>query len=1109
MIDLSVRKPVGVAVGVILVVLFGTLSLFRVPIQLTPDVVKPQITVETTWRGASPHEIEREIIDEQEEQLRGVESLERLTSESFDSMGRIILEFPPGTDLDSALIQVSNRLEQVPEYPTDADKPVILTTNKTDNAMAWFMLRLLPENENDVESYYRFADDEIKPRLERVPGVGAANIFGGREQELHVLTRPEALASRGITVPELIASLDRENVNVSAGDFTEGKRKYVVRTVGEYERPADVEKIVITTRDGRRVYLRDIADVRVGLAKRTGFVRQRGHPTLAINSVRKVGANVLETMVRLKDAVAELNGGLLRDKGLRLEQVYDETDYINEAIDNVRWNLLAGSILAIAVLFLFLRSIASTFIIAVAIPISVIGSFILMYLLGRTVNVVSLAGMSFAAGMVVDNSIVSLENIYRLRQEGMDRFRAALEGARQVWGAVLASTLTTIAVFVPVLFVEEKAAQIFRDIAIAISCAVGISLFVSITVIPPMAARLIRRVAPVAGPGGGSSGGDPSGGRLGLFGRFRERVVGGIAFLTGSWWRSLATVVVLTGGSISIALLFLPRAEYLPEGNRNLAIGILLPPPGYSIDEITALGNTVQGRLEPFLAKEASSPAEQTSARTASAESQSAVAIAPGSSTPARPSVTEERRPAGVPDFDVEILQFFFVARDASVFMGAVAKDPDDAGQLVDLLKWAVKDIPGLIAVVNQASLFERGVDSGRSVDIEITGPDLEQLVAIGGRVFGQVLQEFPPSTQQPGGHQARPIPSLDLQNPEVHVDPDRERARDLGLDARAIGVAVDAVIDGAKASEVMLDGREVDLVVIASDPQRNWKTQDLAEIPLATPDGRLVPLGSVSDIEVTRGPQQINHIERNRAITVQLVPALGYPLEQAVDVIREKIVEPLKAQGVVAPPYDIRLAGTVDDLYRAFQVFRWNFVLAVVITYLLMAALFDSFVYPFIVLFSVPLAAVGGVLCLDLVHSFAPDVRLDILTMLGFVILVGVVVNNAILIVYQTLDLMRAGATRQTAILDAVRTRVRPILMTTATSVFGMFPLVVSPGAGSELYRGLGSVVLGGLVISTVFTLVLIPALLSLALAIAAKINRLPTATVSIPGAGGGEASV
>ncbi|HLU47521.1 MAG TPA: efflux RND transporter permease subunit, partial [Planctomycetota bacterium] len=471
------------------------------------------------------------------------------------------------------------------------------------------------------------------------------------------------------------------------------------------------------------------------------------------------------------------------------------------------------------------------------------------------------------------------------------------------------------------------------------------------------------------------------------------------------------------------------------------------------------------------------------------------------------PSV-ELETPAIPPDAErfagIEILHFFFVARETNVFMGAVAADPKDAGRLVELLKWAIQDIPGLIAVVQQASLFERGVQSGRSVDIEITGPELEQLVTVGQQIMGQVMAKFPPSRDQTPGHQARPIPSLDLDNPELHVLPDRERARDVGLSADAIGVTVDAVIDGAKASEVMYRGREIDLMVVASDPEREWRTQDFAEIPIATPDGRLVPLASVSDITVTRGPQQINHIERNRAITIQLVPKIGYPLEQAVGVIRQEIVEPLRDQGVVVPPYDIRLAGTVDDLYRAFQVFRWNFVLAIVITYLLMAALFDSFFYPFIVLFSVPLAAVGGVLCLDLVHAFAPQVQLDILTMLGFVILVGVVVNNAILIVYQTLDLLRAGSSRKDAILGAVETRLRPIFMTTATSVFGMLPLVVSPGAGSELYRGLGSVVLGGLVVSTVFTLVLIPALLVVFFRLRDWIGKATRTFSSTPSAGG-----
>jgi len=1053
-IELAIRKPVAVAVGVIVVVLFGSLSLLRVPIQLIPDITKPQITVETTWPGASPHEIEREITDEQEEQLRGVEGLERITSESLDGISRIILEFPPGTDLNATLILVSNRLEQVPDYPDDADNPVIRTSNKTDNAMAWFMLRRLPGNTEPIDSYYRLADDVIKPQFERVAGVGSANIFGGREQEIQVLLRPDELAARGITIAEVLRTLDRENTNISGGDFTEGKRRYKIRTVGEYERPEDVGKVVLQARDGKRVYLADVAEVRVGMKKWDNFVRQKGEPTIAINSVRKVGANVLSTMKRLKAKVVRLNEGSLRTQQLELVQVYDETDYIYSSIHNVIRNLVVGSLLATCVLFVFLRSIASTLIVAVCIPISVIGSFILLYLFDRSINVISLAGMSFASGMVVDNAIVSLENIYSLRQEGKSRFEAALEGARGVWGAILASTLTTIAVFVPVVFIQERAAQLFRDIAIAISCSVGLSLIVSITVIPSMAAKLLRRSAVTSRERQ----------QAGLFTRFRERVVAIIHMATSGVWRQVLVVLGITTLSLSLAYAFLPEAEYLPEGNRNLAIGILLPPPGYSIEELSDLGEKIEAALKPYVVRDA---ADDKGVARATSGSDDGITDA---------GAEVDRAKSGDA---VGILHFFFVARQNTVFMGAIANDPERAGELIPILQRAVQDLPGLISIVQQASLFERGLTTGRRIDIEITGPELEQLVSIGGRIFGQIIGMFPFAE----GHQARPIPSLDLQTPEIHVLPDRARARDLGLDARELGIAVDAIVDGAKASEFKLDGREVDLSVIGKELDWKWRTQEIDDIPIYTPNGKLVSLGSVSEVRITRGPQQINHIERHRAITIQFIPSSRLPLERAVDLVERNVVAPLKSSGVVTGEYEVNLAGTVDDLARAFDAFRWNLLLAIIITYLLMAALFESFIYPLVVLFSVPLAAVGGVLCLDLVHSLVPGVRFDILTMLGFVILVGVVVNNAILIVYQTLRSIRDGAERNTAVLDAVRSRFRPIFMTTLTSGFGILPLVLFPGAGSELYRGLGSVVIGGLLVATVFTLFLIPALLGLVL--------------------------
>ncbi len=490
----AIRYPVSTAVGVLLVVLFGIVALVKLPVQLAPDVEKHEVTVDTVWPGGSPHEVEREIIDEQEEQLKGVEGLEKMFSESSYGQGKVILRFPTGTNTDTALLQVSNRLNQVKEYPLEADEPVISSADTRGAAMAWFILDTLEGNPVNIETMRDFAEDIIKARFERVQGVAASNVYGGRERELRVTVDPAKLASRALTIMDLARALDQENRDYSAGDFDEGKRSYVVRTVGEYLNPQDVENVIIARRDGASVYVRDVATAHIDYKDPTVVVRQKGHPAIAINAIRQTGANVLEAMDGLREAAIELNEEILNARGFQLFQVYDETTYINRSLTLVQQNLIVGSLLAISILYLFLRTGSSTLVVGLAIPISMMGTFIMLWALGRNFNVISLAGMTFAAGMLVDNSIVVLENIYRHRELGKSLFQAAYDGTVEVWGAVLASTLTTIAVFVPIVFMEEQSGQLFRDIAIAISAGVGLSLVVSMTVIPSLSARVLTTV---------------------------------------------------------------------------------------------------------------------------------------------------------------------------------------------------------------------------------------------------------------------------------------------------------------------------------------------------------------------------------------------------------------------------------------------------------------------------------------------------------------------------------------------------------------------------------------------------------------------------------------
>ena len=1098
LIESCVTSPVKVAVGVILVTLFGVLSILSMPVQLTPEVQIPTITVDCQWRGASPQEIERELVQPLEEQLRSVEGLVKLSSDSASSAGTVELEFAVGTDMSQALVKVNTRVQQVRDWPIDADRPVIRTSSANDRPVAWFILgQAAPETAAiekakadhpalaadldrvlkarspdlamfrirklaaahpelaalappaiDVEAVRRMAEDDIESRLERVDGVSSADLVGGREDELQVIVDPQLLAARNLTIEDLRLALANQNQDTSGGDLWEGKRRYVVRTLGQFRSPEQVEGVIITRRDGKPVYVRDVAKARLGTKKPDGIVRRFGARNIAIRVTRESGANVLDVMQRLRDTASRIDEQL-KPKGLSLSLVYDETDYINSAIGLVKDNILVGGLLTLGTLLLFLRNIRSTLIVAMSIPVSVMGTFLALAAFDRTLNVISLAGIAFAVGMLIDNSVVVLENIFVHWSAGESPKDAAVKGTQEVWGAILASTLTNVAVFLPVLFVEGEVGQLFGDIALAIAAAVGLSIAVSGLVVPAAAALLLQsrhaRAAATVVTGAGETAGTTAsrGDVLTRFGAAFMGVVTGInRFLLASAPRAAIASAAIVAAAAVATWLLMPKVEYLPEGNRNLVFGILLPPPGYNINELLRMGDRVEERLIPYWD------------------------VDPG---------TPEAKALDAP----VVADCFFVARGKSVFIGLRSLDPLEAAKLVPLVRRIAADLPGTFAVAKQSSLFENGIGAGRTIDIEITGPDLAKLVKLGVQVMGKLPEATP-------GSQNLPKPSLDLSSPEIQLVPRLEQAADMRLDARQLGYIVDCLVDGGYATDYFLDNDRIDLV-IKGDDRFVQRTQDLRTLPVVTPGGQLVPLEAVAEVrEFSSGPEQILHRERERAITVQVSPPAKMPLEEAQERIQSMIVKPLEESGALDGGYRITLGGTTDKLVATWKSLWFNLVIAGVITYLLMAALFESWLYPAVVIASVPVGSVGGLLGLWLLNwlgaSFGIFQPLDVLTMLGFVILIGTVVNNPILIVERALQLVRETDTEPTeAILEAVRSRVRPIFMTTLTTVLGLLPLVLFPGAGSELYRGLGAVLLGGMLFSTIVTLVLVPALLGL----------------------------
>jgi HAE1 family hydrophobic/amphiphilic exporter-1 len=760
-----------------------------------------------------------------------------------------------------------------------------------------------------------------------------------------------------------------------------------------------------------------------------------GESAIAFNAMRETGANVIEIMDGIGAAVDELNAAAVPNAGLKLQQVYKETVYINAAIDLVRQNIWIGGTLAIVILLLFLRSLRATIIISIAIPVSVIGAFVAMAALGRSINVISLAGLAFAVGMVVDAAIVVLENIYRHREAGHSAGEAAYLGAKQVWGAVLVSALTTVMVFIPILVMKLEVGQLFRDIAVAISVSVLLSLVVSITVIPALANRVFG--------GKRQANGSQTLRRLPLPGidqLARGFVLLIMAFIRGivrNRFLSFAVVAAVTAAAVTGAWRYLPKLEYLPEGNRNLVFGVIIPPPGYNLATTTAIAEEIEASLRPHWASDS--------------------------------------EPESAPGEPPKIERFFFVARSSTTFLGATAVDPQRASELIPLLRKPVFREPGTFGFINQPSIFGRGLGGGRKIQFDISGQDLEVILDVAGRAAGMVMQHLPRSE----GYQFRPKPGLELGAPEVRVIPNRLRLADNGVTARELGDAIDAFNDGLRVAEVTVGSKRLDLVL--QGPKKNVsQTQGIAALPVVTSSGQIVPAGSLAEVIVTSGPTEIRHRERFRTVTLEIRPAAGVPLEAALDTLRDKVIGPLQAGGL-PPGIKIGLSGTADKLTQTWRAMQWQLALSVAIVYLVMAVLFESFLYPLIILLSVPLAAAGGVAGLVVLNNYQFQ-PLDMLTLLGFVILVGIVVNNAILLVHQTLYHLRAdGMAAVEAILEATRNRIRPIFMSTLTSVVGMLPLVVSPGAGSELYRGLGSVVVGGLALSALLTLLVVPPMMAM----------------------------
>jgi HAE1 family hydrophobic/amphiphilic exporter-1 len=1037
LIEIATRWRHGTLAVFAVLALTGIISLLNLPLELQPGGERPQISITTPYPGAGPAEVEDLVTRPIEERLEEVEAVQEMSSTSSLGVSDITLEFAWGTDIDDRLVAVLNKMQQVEQLPEEAgESNVIVSNGGGASAMMWLILAAKDGTAADEDRFRDLADEVVVPRLRRVEGTSRFMVIGGREREVEVQVDPKALSDRDLSLDDVTTALQANNRDVRGGPLVLGRREYRVSTESRADELTQLESFVLRRDENGRVFLGDVAEAQMGRRFRESYFSYNDDPAVGIGVIHRVGANVAAIAEGLRDSIDELQTRFdAEGQGVQFEIFYDQSTYIDQSVALVRNNLLTGGILATIVLLLFLGSLRTVAVVALSIPTTLITVFIVMGALGQTLNVISLAGLAFAVGMVVDNAIVVVENIFTHIQNGKGVMRAAIDGTQEVWGAMLASTLTTVAVFAPLVLVQGEAGALFTALGITLATSVSISLFSALTLVPMLAGLFLDRREANIMLESDEHNGDFRGGnwierqvaRMSATFRYFQNQLETTLLAAAGWsigkGRKPRRLMVL--GAMSALLIgtmaLLPQADYLPEGNRNIVIWLTEPFPGTSTEESVRLTDDVRDfvRQQP------------------------------------------------------EVRNTFFVSRSGLRGIGFDLKDryANGAGLngMIARLLPAGGQFPGFRFLFPiRVPIFS---DPGKQFEVQIIGPDLQELSAIEQNVSGQLR----------GVEGVVNVRSNFVYGaPELKVYPDRDRLAQVGLTEAEVGAVVEAALGGRFTSQFIDGQEELDVTVELKDTA--VETPDrLRQLPLYTKDGLIVQLGDVATIEEGIGPDTINRVDLERSITLTATVAPNAPLGGTVSATETNVLAAVRQ--TLPSGYRIELAGSADQLAETLSQLLSAFVLSLIITYLLLMALYRSFLYPLVIMATVPLGLTGALVSLVVVN-WIPGVTipLDMITGLGFVILTGIVVNNAILLVDRALQLQtEQGLEYHESLYQATRDRLRPIFMSAATSVLGMLPLAAMPGSGAELYQGLDVVLTGGLAFSTIVTPTMVPALMGL----------------------------
>jgi len=1005
----ALKNPAAVIVIVILVMVFGLMSVFKLPIQLTPDIEQPQINISTGWPSAAPSEMESVIIEPIENVVKNTQGVTKVTTNIQRGFGNITLTFDVGADMQKAMLDVINNLNQAPPIPLDAMDPIVSAGGGRGGPnTASLMIKTLPSNAaHDLGQYQKLIEDVVRPRFSRIPGMGQVNLQSHRPRELRITFDPLKTASLGLSLSDISSTISRAN-DVSAGVANVGRRQYTVRFSGQYD-ITNLTEMIIGYSGDRPIYLKDIATVENTLVDRFGFNMRNGQPSYYFTLKRQNDANTVALLDEINIAIKELNAGPMLEAGLVIELSFDASVHIRNALELVQNNLGLGIVLALLILWLFLRGWKSIFIIAVTIPISLMVAFVALSIFDRSLNVISLAGLAFSVGLVLDAAIIVQENIVRLRGLGMDGKKAVMRGALQVTGALFASTATSVAIFLPILFMAGIEGQLFSDLALTLSIAVIASLVTAVTILPIASQYWLKSQHDI----------DP-------FSHYWQKLTALVMRLTNTQTKRISWISFLLGGSLLVITLLLPKTDFMPRAPIDGFFFSLNMPPGGNVDFIEKeMASLVKARLAPYL--------------------------------------SGEKLP--------KIKSYNFYSFGSGATGGFIySADPAHVEDLMDVIRTDVLGgLPDTQAFLFRGSMINvSGGGNGRTVELNVQGPDIESLMKV-AQVGIDAINEAMPNTT------AFPNPGLSLSEPELKLTPNDQRITQAGLTRHDVANAIRAYTSGLFIGEYF-DGNDRVNVILRGE---QWQTPDeLAALPIHSPLAGIQTIGELASVSRTAGPTSLRRVNGKRTISIQISPPATMSLEEALAAINEKVIPKMNEQ----LPFEasIQLSGNANKMSAAINDMVKNFSLALVILFLLMTALFKSPKDSLLVLLVMPLAVAGGVVGLNLLNLVTYQ-SLDLLTMIGFIILLGLVVNNAILIVDQTRQAERQGFSRSDAVAQAIRIRARPVYMSTLTSLFGMLPLMLMPGVGSEIYRGLATVIVGGMFISAIFTLVLFPSLLRL----------------------------